>query len=113
MTSTSKGFDTTAQVKKFISTLTEGYAAIYNMCLIESDGKISISHWQEVDKDCKKFKIPYKFYIGIRTRGVESAERHSHIVERTSFFDDTLACDIEIQYLASIKKYVVTYARAI
>lgn len=113
MKTSQKSFENAQEVKKFISTLTNGYSAIYENCLIESDGKISISHWQSVDICCKKYKIPYKFYVGIRTRGVESAENHERIENRTSFFGDSLICDIEIQYLASIKKYIVTYTRSL
>ena len=113
MTTTQKPFEKASEVKKFIATLTDGYASILDNCLIESDGKISISHWMSIDMSCKKCKIPYKFFIGVRTRGVESAENHEHIDRRIEIFGDKIVCDIEIHYLASIKKYIVTYTRSI
>jgi hypothetical protein len=113
MTTTHKAFENASQVKKFITTLLDGYAAIYNSCLIELDAKSSIDHWMTEDKDCKKYKAPYEFYIAIRTNGVESSERNEHNMSRIEFFHDTCICNICIHYLASIKKYIVDYTRAI
>lgn len=107
------GFDNAAQVKKFLTNLTNGYAAIYNSCLIETDSKTSIKHWMEFDKECKSEKTFYEFFIGIRKRGIESGYTHSHIEERVQVLQDTLICDVKVEYFPEGKRYFVEYTRSI
>lgn len=112
---TTLGFDKAAQVKKFLSNLTNGYAAIYNSCLIEMDSKTSIKHWMEFDKECKSEKTYYEFFIGIRKRGIESGYTHSHIEERVQVLQDTLICDVRVTFFPEKGgyHYFVEYTRAI
>ena len=110
---TTLGFDKAAQVKKFLLNLANGYAAIYNSSLIEMDSETSINHWAEFDKECKSEKTYYVFFIGIRKRGIESGYTHSHIEERVQVLQDTLICDVQVEYFPEGKKYFVEYTRAI
>lgn len=104
---TTKTFQTIEQTCYFIETMCNAYSVVIENPFIESDGKISVRHLQRIDKECAEYGCDYTFWIGIRTRGVESSENKAHVIKRVMDLNDKTMCAIKVEYING--EYAVSY----
>ena len=95
---TTKTFQTIELTCNFIETMCNAYSVVLEQPFIESDGKISVSHLQRIDTECSEYGCDYNFWIGIRTRGVESSESKAHVIKRVMDLNDKTICAIKVEY---------------
>ena len=116
---TTKNFQTLAQVCDFIETMANAYSVVFENDLIKLDGKTSAQHLREVHDDhlaCDGkarptfYYAPYEFWIGIRTRGVESAVNKHDVVKRVMDMGDKTLCAIRVEYTHN-DEFIVTFKR--
>ena len=97
-----KSFEETAD---FIKTMCDSYAVVFDQPLISSDGRISVDHLAGIHNECTAYEqenpeknfCPYTFWIGIRTRGVESAENKDDVKIRIAELFDVTLCAIKVE----------------
>lgn len=98
-------FKSIEEVKGFVSTMCMSYSMVLNQHLIEGDGKISVEHLTRIHEECVAYEnqdparnsCPYTFWIGIRTRGVESAENKESVKAKVAAVHDITLCAIKIE----------------
>lgn len=106
---TTKTFQTIEQTSNFIETMCNAYSVILENYFINSDGKISVRHLQRIHIECERYGCDYTFWIGIRTRGVESAENKAHVTKRITDLNDKAVCAIKVEYTKG--EFTVTYKK--
>ena len=113
-----KTFETLAQVCNFIETTANAYSIVFENGFIESDAKITTNQLKKVydnhlccdEKETPTFfYAPFSFWIGIRTRGVESSERKQEVLGRILDLNDHTLCGMRVDFAED--KFTVTYRR--